>query len=104
MSIGGNGSSVTTQSTESLLQIRAESAKLPGVLIQTSDVNRVGIGPTQKMPFNAQFTDTSITFVSDSKGEIYNYFYTWLNSIFDFSGIYNRNALPSYKTEYKDNV
>lgn len=103
LTISGIGGSSTTQTTEALLQIRAESAKLPGVLIQTTDINRVGIGPTQKMPFNAQFTDTSITFISDGKGEIYNYFYTWLNSIFDFSGIYNRNAFPSYKTEYKDN-
>jgi hypothetical protein len=93
----------TAQDTEYLMVIRAEQAKLPGVLIETTDVNRYGVGPNQKMPFNAQFTDTSLTFVSDKNGELYRYFYTWLNAIFDFGGINNTNTLATYKTDYKDN-
>ena len=93
-----------TSQTEQLIQVRAESVKVPGIAIVSTDVNRYGVGPTQKMPYNATFTSNSITFISDKEGEIYKYFYTWLNKIFDFSGSTgsggNRNA--SYKTEYKD--
>ena len=96
---------------ERIMQIRAESVKIPGVALLMGDVNRYGIGPVQKMPYNASFTSNSITFIADRRGTIYKYFYTWINSIFEFAGasgaivagkpIISRNA--SYQTEYKDN-
>jgi hypothetical protein len=88
--------------TAALLQIRAEQAKLPGVLLQSSDVNRYGIGPNQKMPYNVQFTDTNLTFIADKNGDIYRFFYTWMNAVFDFGGINSANALPNYAAGYKD--
>lgn len=91
-----------TGGTAALLQIRAEQAKLPGVLIQTSDINRYGVGPTQKMPYNVQFTDTSLTFIADRNGEIYRFFYSWMNTIFNFSGINGQNTQANYKVGYKD--
>ena len=91
-------------STERLIQARAESVKIPGVALLQSDINRYGVGPSQKMPFSARFTENSITFISDRNSEIYNYFYTWMNKIFDFSGSsYESNIGASYATEYKDN-
>jgi hypothetical protein len=94
----------TASETEKLIQVRAESVKIPGIALLQTDVNRYGNGPTQKMPFNARFTENAITFVSDRKGEIYRYFYTWMNKIFDFSGsTFPSNVGASYKTEYKDN-
>ena len=93
-----------TSSVEQLMQLRAESVKVPGVALLQSDINRYGIGPSQKMPFNARFTENAITFVSDRNSQIYMYFYTWLNKIFDFSGsAYESNIGASYATEYKDN-
>jgi hypothetical protein len=90
---------------ERLIQIRAEQCRLPGVTYMASDVNRYGIGPMQKMPYNVQFTDTSITFIADKNGDLYRYFYFWFNNIFNYSGTnpdkYNPTA--TYETEYKDN-
>jgi hypothetical protein len=91
-----------TGSIYNTLNFRADSAKLPGVLIQTSDINRYGIGPTQKMPTNAQFTDINLTFIADKNGDIYRFFYVWLNAIFDFGGIRSTSSLPTYKVAYKD--
>lgn len=101
-----NGTS--TSDVERLIQFRAESVKIPGVTLLTADVNRYGVGTLQAMPFTAQFTPNTISFISDRNGILYKYFYTWLNSIFDYSGtqlggsnVINKN--PSYRTEYKDN-
>jgi hypothetical protein len=84
-----------------LLTFRAEDCRLPGVSYMASDVNRYGVGPLQKMPYNVMFTDTSISFISDKNGSIYNCFYTWMNTIFNFSDLNKKNG--SYETEYKDN-
>lgn len=105
LSIQGVGSSRAT-SSERLIQLRAEQARLPGVALTTADINRYGVGPFQKIPYNVQFTDTSITFLADKKAEIYNYFYTWLSSIFDFSGMNSgrlSSSTPSYTADYKEN-
>lgn len=86
--------------TERLIQARAEAVKIPGIALIMTDVARYGVGPQQKMPHNATFTPNSISFISDKNGELYKYFYTWLNKIFDFSGEGNIGA--SYTNSYKD--
>lgn len=102
-----NASSLFALNSQNLLEFRAESVRLPDVSFMVSDVNRYGVGPTQKMPYNAMFTDTSITFIADKKSEIYNYFYQWTNKIFDYSGdgsgSSNVSKIASYTTEYKNN-
>ena len=101
-----NGTSVID--TTRMLLARAESARLPGISIMTSDVNRFGVGPLQKMPFNVAFTETSLTFIADKNGFVYRYFYTWMNRIFDFTGSgFNRtlfSTIPTYTVEYKDRI
>jgi hypothetical protein len=103
---------VSTSDTERLMNLRAESVKIPGIGLLMSDVNRYGVGPMQKMPYNAAFTSNAITFLTDKKNNIHKYFYTWMNCIFDFSGTplgtINQTTQSlsngqSYKTEYKDN-
>jgi len=102
--IGTQQGTTYSSSTEQLVQARAESVKVPGVALLQSDINRYGIGPTQKMPFSARFTENAITFISDRNSQLYMYFYTWMNKIFDFSGsAYQSNIGASYATEYKDN-
>jgi hypothetical protein len=100
ISIAGAATGETTK----LIELRAEQAKIPGISIMSSDINRYGYGPPQKMPFNAQFTETSLTFLADKDGALHRFFYTWMRSIFDFAGVRDAtNVEPSYKTEYKDN-
>jgi hypothetical protein len=64
-----NGSFTVDSSTEldlqkvgRMIEFGAEEAQLPGVQIQTNQVQRYGIGPTQKSPNNALFTDVPMTF------------------------------------------
>ena len=68
-----------------------------------ADVNRYGIGVMEKMPYNAQFTDTSITFIADKQSSLYQVFYLWMNSIYGFTYTGNSSTLPTFNTEYKDN-
>lgn len=67
------------------MSFRAESIRAPGVSLNISNVNRYGIGPIQKFPYNANFTDTSITFLADKESLVWIFFYNWLNNIFSYS-------------------
>ena len=67
------------------LQFRAESITAPGVTLDMTNVNRYGIGPIQKFPFNANFTPVSIAFLADKDSLVWIFFYNWLNNIFSYS-------------------
>lgn len=99
---GTQGDSGFSLNTERIIQMRAEQARLPGIVTLTKDINRYGVGVVQKMPFNAQFTDTSITFIADANAEIYKYFYAWITSIIDFNGSNTQRGVATYKVGYKD--
>lgn len=83
-----------------LLTYRAQSASVPGVALMTSDVVRYGHDTIQKMPFSATFLDNSVTFIADRDGVIYNFFYDWINGIYNFGGDQQSNG--TYRVEYKD--
>ena len=110
--VGQNGTMSTLDSIEDNVY-RCINASLPGMLIRTADVNRFGIGVSEKMPFSAAYTDVTLTFLMDRYGDAYNFWYTWLNYIFgingeeDTSNIYgrvgSRNTRSFYTAEYKDN-
>ncbi len=93
-----------------LLKFRAEQFKAPGISLDTKPINRYGMGTYQKMPYSASYTDNSITFLSDGYGNMWNFWYQWIDSIFNFAGndqapgsvIGGFNTLPSYQLEYKD--
>ena len=92
----------------SMFQFRADSVKAPGVTLNADDVYRHGIGIKESMPFSASYTTNTISFISDGRGDIWTYWYLWMNSIFDFGGVdnglkSNSNQLPTYQVEYKDN-
>ena len=89
-----------------LIKFRTEEVYLPGISIQSADVSRYGIGPTQKFPFNAQFNEIRLTLVSDGYSQIWQFWYHWLRSVFEFSGadrLRAGNRLPTYTAEYKNN-
>jgi hypothetical protein len=83
------------------MRFRTESVKLPGITILTSDNNKYGVGPTQKFPHSANFNENSLSIVCDREGNIWNFWYEWARSIFQFNG--TDNAVPGYYAEYKDN-
>ena len=98
------GDVFNTFNTARMIQLRSESARIPGVSIQSQDVKRYGVGVTQKMPHNAAFTDTSLTFVADRDSTIHRFFYSWLTNIVDFNGRSIFRNVPSYGVSYKDDI
>lgn len=96
--------SVGSQQIAKNLALRIDQVRAPGIFLMTSDINRYGIGPTQKMPFNSQNQEISFSMYVDEYGEIWQYWNSWIRSIFEFSGqSKNGNQLPSYKVDYKEN-
>ena len=91
-----------------LLTFRAEQIKAPGITLTTDQVYRYGIGTQQQMPYSAAYTDNVISFISDGRGQIWNFWYLWIRSIFGFAGNDNSggssnfNTMPDYQVEYKD--
>jgi hypothetical protein len=113
-SADGNGIGSTKDNTRDL-QYRCIGASLPGIALRTADVNRFGIGISEKMPFTGNYTDVTLTFLMDRTGDVYKFWYTWINYIFGTNGqegsnnIYGQNVgndntnRSFYTAEYKDN-
>jgi hypothetical protein len=85
--------------------------------MRTADVARFGVGVSEKMPYSANYTDVSLTFLMDRYGTQYNFWYAWFNYVFGIAGqetvsnifgSYQNGAggdqgRSFYTTEYKDN-
>jgi len=110
--VGNSGTTAGGQTED--LSYRCISASLPGMAMRTADINRFGIGVSEKMPYSANYTDITLTFLMDRTGATYNFWYTWFNFIFGingeetnsnvFGGISSGNPRGSFYTaEYKDN-
>lgn len=80
---------------------RIDNVITPGNMLMSFDVNRYGVGPTQKHPWNAQIQEILCSIICDKKGKIWQFWHDWSNAIFQFTGVTNLDAL--YVTEYKDN-
>jgi hypothetical protein len=81
---------------------RIDSVKLPGSTIDTYESRRYGVGPNIKVGTNVRMEPFSISVITDKNYNLYKFFYTWVNSVFDFSGSAVGNRLPTYLTNYKD--
>lgn len=88
------------------LSFRVEAVTLPGVVLQTSEVQRYGIGPVQRQPFSGVFRDTNLRILVDSGGAVEAFFYTWLNRIFNFGDsqglIDSTPKAASYEMGYRE--
>ncbi len=64
------------------LSLRAINAKFPGIHMMTKDdISRYGYGPIEKAPYNAQFSDSGLSFIVDVRGKVYSFWYKWLKYI-----------------------
>lgn len=102
-----DGEKMPPLETNRMLTLRADTCKLPGVLMATQMTQRYGIGPVRKHAISGVFTDVPITFIVDRAGYIPSFFYQWVNEIFNFGkseGVLNSDSLggrvPSYEIEY----
>lgn len=82
------------------MSFRIDQVKAPGISLATADINRFGIGPTQKQPISAQFQEVGISVLGDHYCEFWQFWYQWTRSIFQYNGV-NFQA-PNYTAEYKD--
>lgn len=107
-SVMSNADGTTSSDIVEQLTFRGEAVRIPGVQLQMTDVNRYGYGPPQKQPYNVQFQDTAISFVADKYGAIWQFWYSWVRTIFQFSGnedVLNgpiSNSPAGYTLKYKD--
>jgi hypothetical protein len=89
------------------LHLYAESANIPGLMFATSETKRYGTGPVEKKPYAPIFNDISVSFLVDGQGELYKFFYTWMNRIVSSDQFVNgntvsANGLAPFEVEFKD--
>ena len=101
--VSADGSTVGMTQGMRDLSYRCINASLPGLAMRTTDINRYGIGISEKMPYSANYTDVSLTFLMDRDGTAYKFWYTWFNYIFNASSVATNNQRSFYTAEYKDN-
>ena len=103
------------------LRFRVDSIKAPGITVLSADNNRYGVGPTQKNPFNVQFNEIGLSFITDKNADLWQFFYQWTREIFQYNsddtvlssvgsiasifglnlgGLFNNS--PSYSANYKE--
>lgn len=92
-----------TQLSTRILMLRAESVDMPGVLLDTVESRRYGVGPLIKTPSNmSRFKEVSINFLETEQASIYALFNDWLQNIVDFAGTSGGlSRQPSFLTSYK---
>jgi len=86
---------------------RIDQVKAPGISLLSADINRYGVGTSNKHPFNAQFNEITFSVLNDEQAEIWQYWYQWIKSIYDFTGSEDNgfgeiNAMPTFTSGYKD--
>jgi hypothetical protein len=84
-----------------MLTNRIESVKLPGLVIDTFDSRRYGIGPKVSVGTNVSFEPLSITILSDRDMIVHKFFVAWFNYIFDGMST-SRNSTPTFLNAYKE--
>lgn len=93
-----------------LVKLFCKNVNLPGINLQTAETIRYGIGPSIRMPVRGSLNDISMTFLNDSKSNVYSFFFGWINSI--YRQAQNNNAVPGslltyihpFKKDYQTDV
>lgn len=101
--MGLNESEVQSFGTAiSIHKERIDNCRLPGLVLDTYDTRRYGVGPSIRTATNIRFDTFSVAFLTDEQMKLHNFIYTWMRSIFDFTGTSFNNSSPTYLTGYKD--
>jgi hypothetical protein len=82
-----------------IMSFRAEKVNIPGIVLDSYESRRYGVGPSIKTPTGiSRFNEISIDFIDTSNLEIKKFFYLWMNYIVDISG---NGPAPTFLTTYK---
>lgn len=76
------------------ISIWAESASLPGAMLDMAPVRRYGYGPTENKPWGAHFNDIQVVFRADALGIVHGFLHSWMQSAVN----YNYNDTMSNST------
>jgi hypothetical protein len=98
--LSNQGNPTATASIAQNMSFRIDQVRAPGISLSTADINRYGIGPTQKQPIAAQFQEINISILGDHYCEFWQYWYQWTRAVFQYNGV--NGQAPNYTAEYKD--
>lgn len=86
-----------------------QNAQLPGIQFNTTDVRHYGMGNIERRPTDVNFQDFNTAFIVDGRGEIVEYFHSWMQSIYKFDAIngidrqIESSGLNTFNFEYPEN-
>lgn len=91
------------------MRFRTTKILIPGIDIKTANVRRYGIGPLQKYAITNEYTEFRMEILCDKYGGIWQFWYHWLRTVFQFSGNSdaqsgNINTFPGYIANYKNDI
>ena len=96
--------------TTKLMKFRTNQATIPGVGIKTLPVNKYGTGQWTKYPIAGAYTDVNFSLLLDKKGDIYDFWYSWLNLVAnfvqsnEFFSVRTRENIVNFKDDYSTSV
>jgi hypothetical protein len=107
--LNNNGKENSINNINNILKFRIDQTSAPGVSLLSGDHSIYGVGPTQKIPYNAFFHDITFSVLLDKKADLWQFWYNWVRYIFEFNGTEpssrnygSGNSIPRFTTRYKD--
>jgi len=100
--LGNQGTPTSMYKIAQNMEFRIDQVRVPGISLLTADVQRYGVGPIQKQPLSAQYSEINFSILCDHYCEIWQYWYNWTRTVFQYNGTSGGFA-PSYTAEYKQN-
>lgn len=85
------------------LVFRIDQVNTPPSQLLSAEIARYGIGPTQKIPYNAYFPDISFSVLLDRKADFWHFWYDWTRYIFEYNGRETPGSrIPKLVSRYKE--
>lgn len=87
------------------LRFFCRSVNLPGLVLQTTDVQTQGYGLAEKRPINLPLDNLNTVFMVDSTFKVKQFFHKWMQSIINFNNSkgynFEYNGMLPFETAYK---
>lgn len=101
--ISGDGTETSVNKIAERLRFRIDQVSIPPSQLLSAEIARYGIGPTQKIPYNAYFQDISFSVLLDKKADFWHFWYDWTRFIFEYNGTETPGErIPKYISRYKE--
>lgn len=75
---------------------RIDSVNIPGVSLATDEIVRYGFGPNEMKPYAPVFDKINMTVIDDSKGNVYDFFQSWMKLIINYDIRKSINEVRSF--------